>query len=277
MGSKTPALAFALLLGCSTTAKAAGEGMESFSTHYLNCNAPLGYHFTKEQLTCPIGGETFDVLQLGTHSTFGMYLDRRPVSYLGLPGPLPVCPKNGMVVTRPKYTDEELKKIGEALASEEYKKIYAGQQATYFLYAEQSRLAGFDDPSWGVRWQQLVSATWEADVCRDKEKYKAYATAAIAEMQAAFTAMTPKDEFYWTVGLLIPEMQRRLGDFDAAKESLLNLGGDLPEDPEQKKSAALMIDVLKVALARKDTNPVEVKEKYMEKEPVKKNPVKKKK
>lgn len=277
MGSKTLPFALALLLGCSTAAMAAGEGMESFSTHYLNCNAPLGYHFTKEELTCPIGGETFDVLQLGTHSTFGIYLDRRPVSYLGLPGPLPVCPKNGMVVTRPKYTDEELKKIGDALATEEYKKIYAGQQATYFLYAEQSRLAGLNgDPAWGVRWQQLVSATWEADVCRDKEKYKAYATAAIAEMQAAFATMDMKHDFYWTVGLLIPELQRRLGDFKAAKDSLLNLGGDLPEDPEQKKSAALMIDVLKAAIARKDTDPVEVTEKYLEKkEPEKKKPAKK--
>lgn len=262
MRSKSQALALAIVLtlGSSMGQAAVEEKAESFSPHYLNCNAPLGYHFTKAEMTCPIGGEAFPVLQLGTHSTFGIYLDLRPVSYIGLPGPLPVCTTNGMVVTRQKYTPEELDAIGKAIASDEYKKTYAGQQATYFLYAEQLRLAGLDDPSWGERWQHLLSASWEADVCHDKDKYKSYATAAIAEMQAAFKAMKPADEFYWTLGLLIPELQRRLGDFKAAKSSLLELGGDLPEQPEQKKTVALMIDVLKAAITRKDSDPVKVEE-----------------
>jgi hypothetical protein len=260
MRSKTQAIALAFLIGFGGMAQAAEEKAESFSTRYLNCNQPLGYHFTKEEMTCPIGGEKFPVLQLGTHSTFGIYLDLRPMSYLGLPGPLPVCTANGMVVTRPNYTPEELDKIGKAIASDEYRKIYAGKQATYFLYAEQVRLAGLTDASWGERWQKLVSATWEADVCYDKEKYKTYATAAISEMQAIFKKTKPKDEYYWTLGLLIPELQRRLGDFKGAKASLLELGGDLPEKPEQKEAAALMIDLLKAAIARKDTDPVKVEE-----------------
>lgn len=258
MGSTTPAIALAVFLALASPARAADE-TESFSKDYLNCNQPLGYHFTKQELTCPIGGDSFPVLQLGTHSTFGIYLDLRPVSYLGLPAPLPVCPKNGMVVTRPKYTDEELKKIGDAIDTAEYRKIYAGKQATYFLYAEQTRLAGFDDPSWGTRWQQLLSASWEADVCNDREKYKTYAASAVAEMQAVFATLKPKDEYYWTLGLLIPELQRRMGDFKAASASLLELGGDLPENPQQKEMAALVIDLMKSAIARKDSDPVQLK------------------
>jgi len=271
MGSKIQALAIVIVLS-STMAQAADEKAESFSPHYLNCNQPLGYHFTSEEMTCPIGGEKFPVLQLGTHSTFGIYMDLRPVSYIGLPGPLPVCKTNGMVVTRQKYTPAELGAIGKAIASDEYKKIYAGRQATYFLYAEQLRLAGLTDPAWGERWQKLLSASWEADVCHDKEKYKTYATAAIAEMQAALKAMKATDEFYWTLGLLIPELQRRLGDFKGATASLLDLGGDLPEQPEQKKTVALMIELLKAAIARKDTDPVQVKEREEKLTPAPKAP-----
>lgn len=270
MHSKTQLFAAALVLtlGCNIAQAAEEEKLESFSPRFLNCNAPLGYHFTKEQMTCPIGGETFDTLQLGTHSTFGIYLDLRPVSYIGLPAPLPVCAKNGMVVTRPKYTPEELAAIGKAIETDDYKKTYAGKQATYFLYAEQLRLAGLDDPAWGERWQHLLSASWEADVCHDKEKYKSYATAAIAAMQAAFKATKATDEFYWTLGLLIPELQRRLGDFKGATASLLELGGDLPEQPEQKKTVGLMIDLLKAAITRKDSDPVQVKEREEKLTPV---------
>jgi hypothetical protein len=246
----------ALTVALLSSPAAAADAPVSYSNNFLNCNAPIGYHLTEADMTCPVGGEKFKALQLGTHSTFGIYLDLRPVSYLGLPAPLAVCPSNGMVVSQDKYSDDELEKIGKAIATDEYKKIYAGQQATFFLLAEQERLSGTGT---GPRWQKLMPATWEADVCQDSGKYKTYATMALEELKKAFKDMKPKDDYYWTVGLLIPELNRRLGDFDAARDALLDLGGDLPADAQQKEATALIIDLLKAAISRRDTGPVQMK------------------
>ena len=39
----------------------------------LSCMRPLGHHLYYKTFICPIGGEKFDSLTLGSHSTYGIY------------------------------------------------------------------------------------------------------------------------------------------------------------------------------------------------------------
>ena len=77
--------------------------MNCLTDDVLNCiGGADGHHIYEKETECPIGGEKFKALYLGTHSTYGRHLDWEPVSYMRFPVPIPVCPGNGFVITKEK-------------------------------------------------------------------------------------------------------------------------------------------------------------------------------
>jgi len=147
----------------------------------LNCEKPRGHHLWVAQVTCPLGGENFSTLRLGIHSTFGHYLDGAPASYMTFPPPLPVCPSSGFVMQKDDYSDDEVSEISRFIETEDYKKLYADKHASYYLAAVIDEALGLENE---MRWEKLVTATWEAHNCGDKEKYALYASKAIAAIKA---------------------------------------------------------------------------------------------
>jgi hypothetical protein len=125
----------------------------SSASHILNCMQPLGHHLYETEHSCPIGGERFRSLALGTHSTFGRYLDWKPISYMDFPAPVPVCPANGFVITKQSYSEDELKKYKAVIESEAYRSIYRTQHPSYYLLAKFEELAGEGQEN---RWWHLL-------------------------------------------------------------------------------------------------------------------------
>lgn len=221
----------------------------------LNCEKPRGHHLFVAQITCPLGGEAFSTLRLGIHSTFGHYLDGAPASYMTFPPPLPVCPSNGFVMQQSDYSDDDISEISRVIETEDYKKLYAEKHASYYLATIIDEALGLENEK---RWEKLVTATWEAHNCGDKEKYALYVSKAIAAIKAQLPE-TPSGGFtHWFMRIIIAELYRRTGDFQNAEKHLPALD-NLPEAPQERDNISLMISLLRKAIEDKDTAPVLVK------------------
>lgn len=198
----------------------------------LSCQKPLGRHTYYKSYECPIGGEKFSALILGSNSRFGVHLDWSPISYMRFPVALPVCPSNGLVIDRSEHTDQELADIEKVIASDEYKKIYSEKHASYYLYSKFSKMMKNEEVE---QWWTLLNATWEADICADKDKYKKYAIETIEEARSKLVQLSPEDYQYWQLNLIIPNLYRRVGQFKDAKIWLENFGNQLPKKPIVQK------------------------------------------
>ena len=230
---------------------------EEISDHVLNCQHSSGHHLYFEEFTCPIGGEKFNSLVLGTHSTFGRHLDWEPVSYMEFPAPLATCPSNGFVISKEKYTDAELEKIGKVIASPEYKKLFVEKHASYYFFF---RLNQMLDENEDEHWWYLLNATWEAEQCKDSEKYRLYAREAIQSTKLTLEKHSVKDDLYWVFNIIIPNLHRRLGDFEAAQSWLDAFGNPLPEDEKSKEFYTLAFQLLRQAVSDKDTSKIPIKD-----------------
>lgn len=128
------ATSLVLLIGCETTPAPVGhedtEDDRTVGKHVLNCVEVSGHHVYKSKMTCPLGGEEFEALILGTHTTFGVSLDWESLSYMRFPVPLPVCPSNGFIIIEEGLADMEVDRISAAVESAEYQSLYAQRHAT---------------------------------------------------------------------------------------------------------------------------------------------------
>ncbi len=223
----------------------------------LNCLKPKGHHLSFKEFTCPIGGEKFKNLVIGTHSWFGRHLDGEPVSYLDFPAPLVVCPGNGFIITEEKYSDDELKKLKKVIESVEYKEIFSRNHASYYLFAKQNEMLQERSED---RWWFLLNATWEADECNDSGKYKLYAHEAIDAGKHVLKEIKTGDEKYWRLNVIIPNLYRRIGDFESAQAWIDALDGRLPEEKKQKEYFELAFRLLRRAVLERDSSQIRIEE-----------------
>lgn len=235
------------------------SGAEEINRHILNCLKPLGHHLFIKDFICPIGGENFQSLVLGTHSYFGRHLDWEPVSYLNFPAPLPVCPSNGFIISEDQYTDAELEEIKMVIESKEYKEIFSERHASYYLFAKLNEALKEQNND---HWWFLLQATWEADNCKDSEKYKIYAHEAIKAGKLFLKDKGPEDQEYWILNVVIPNLYRRLGDFESAQDWLDAFGHQIPENVDKsfdKIFFELTFNLLRKSVFEKDTSKIAVK------------------
>ena len=223
----------------------------------LNCVETSGYHVYEEETKCPIGGEKFKALHLGTHSTYGRHLDWEPVSYMRFPVPLPVCPTNGFVITKEKYSKDELEKLKKVIESKTYKDIYAQKHATFYLYAKIKELNGekFDD-----YWWLYLNATWEANNCKNEARYKEYALEVISAGNKRLAELKDSEELYWILKIITANMYRRIGDFKTSQELIDKFGEPSLKDKESNEFYKLALKLLQKAVKEKNTDRVPIRD-----------------
>lgn len=228
-----------------------------FNPHILNCFKKEGYYINVREFICPVDKETFLTPELGMHITYGRNLDWEPSAYIGFPPPMPVCPTSGAVVTKSSYTEDETELLTMAVNSDEYKALYAEKHASYFLRAELNRLLELDA---GNRWWYLLHATWEAEHCGAKDKYKLYAMHTVKAATERLKTLSDEKNEYWVLNLIIPNLHRRTGDFAAAQAWLDKLGNKLPKDAKSRENFGTAFKLLRTALAQKKTEQIPMRD-----------------
>lgn len=223
----------------------------------LNCQVGLGHHLYLAEYTCPLDGERFESLSLGTHSRFGHYLDWEPVSYMRFPAPLPVCPSSGMVAAKDDYSDEELSRIGAAVHSDEYQQLYQAKHASFYLYAKQKEFSGYADEN---LWQLYLQATWEADYCEAEQRYREYALATIAKIQEYVEKSEAPSELDTVMLIIRANLYRRIGDFTQAQIYAAQIPDPQSDDPESDEYLRNAISTLKQAIAQHSSEKTAIEE-----------------
>lgn len=222
----------------------------------LNClGGPDGHHIYEEETKCPIGDETFKAHFLGTFSTYGRHLDWEPVSYMRFPVSLPVCPGNGFVITKETYGKDELAKLTKVIESKTYKELYAQKHASYYLYAKIKELNKEESED---HWWLYLNATWEADNCKNKVRYKEYALEAIAAGKKRLAELKDSEELYWTLKIITADLYRRMGDFKASQELADKFGEPSLKDKEANDFFILAKKLLQKAINEKNTERVPI-------------------
>lgn len=222
----------------------------------LNCMKPSGHHVYAKEFTCPLGGEKFSALRLGTHSRYGTSLDWESLSYMRFPVPLPICPSNGMPIYKKDFTEEELIKIKAIITSPEYQKMYSEKHATFFLYA--SLLKSLEVKA--ELWWYFLNATWEADLCGDKSRYQAYANDVIEHGNERLNDRDVKPEDQWVIQIVVANMHRRIGKFEIAKKLAENIGTPSFKDEGFNQHLILAKRLLLKAISEKNINRVPIEE-----------------
>jgi|GEM_PF-3267170 len=256
-------LSLVLATGCaknSTTETSHSRELDSiqfYNDKVLNCVVESGHHVYEKDTACPVGGETFKSLKLGTHSTYGRHLDWEPISYMRFPIPIPVCPGNGFVIGESEYSTEKIEALKAVVQSEKYRELYNQKHATYFLYAKTLEFTGKESEN---QWWLYLNASWEADNCGDKTRYIEYADLVIAASKDKLAGLSPDVEEYWVLSIIIPNMYRRIGDFDKAQEHLNMVGIPTLKNPESNEFFSLAKKLLASAIANKIIKRVAIKE-----------------
>src|SRR5262245_6172517 len=63
------------------------------------------------EMECPYDGTRFTATLQASGTSAGMRLDFRPVGAIASPSPLAVCPTNGFVFFKDKFSSDELEKL----------------------------------------------------------------------------------------------------------------------------------------------------------------------
>lgn len=207
--------------------------------------------FADQTLVCPIDGKPFTSRVMSSGTSFGRYFDTRPFGPIAAPAPLPACPGNGFIVIEQRdYGAEELAKLRAFVASAEYRGWIA-EETPYYRLARQMAFAGASADATANVWLQ---ATWEAG----PERYPRYAEQALqAWQQRARRQAGSEDGVH--ARLVVGELQRRLGRFDAARATFLAVRADPAlaalEDVETRDYLGKIVDAqLQLVQARDPSN-----------------------
>ena len=163
----------------------------------------------EETFHCPIDGEVFKQVVAMSGTSFGTHLDLKPFGPIAAPWPLPVCPTSGFVMYRANFKPEEIDRLREYVASNEY--VKAREETPYYRTAKLRERMG---ESTAAIAYTLLRATWET---RSAEQYARYAREALAAYRKALEQMTRDDKAWPTAELVAGELERRLGLFDEAR------------------------------------------------------------
>lgn len=222
----------------------------------LNCIGPSGYHVYEEEYICPLGGEKFKALELGTHSTMGVHLDWQPVSYMRFPVAIPVCPKNGFIIEKEKYTDKELSSRKAFIETPEYQKLYKEKHASFFLLAKQSEAL---QENMDNLWWYYLQATWEADACGNTSRYNQYAELVVEKANEKKAKLNKADDEYWAISIVVADMYRRTGQFELAQHQLNSTGVPSFQDAAANKFYLIAKQFMQDAITDRNQERVALK------------------
>ena len=163
-------------------------------------------------VTCPIDGQPFKTIMVGSYFQSGMRLDFKPIGALVTPYPYPVCPGNGFVMYQNMFSDEELNAIRPIVLSDEYRRLRA-ENTDYFMIAYVKQRMGANQYDLG---NTYLRASWEAEASAPAriDKYRELALQAFDNFLSGKLIRT---EEWWTATVLASEMDRLLGNFKAVE------------------------------------------------------------
>lgn len=217
----------------------------------ITCTETSGHHVFVEQRVCPIGGERFDAFVLGTHSTFGAYLDLTKVSYLTFPIAIAVCPSNGFVDYKEEYSDTELATLGATIETPEYKSLL-GHHTSWHLFAELMDRSNFASNEDIELWWIRSRAAAESETC-DTGQFEDYAKLALAQLVLELETTPPDDTAFWPMQLMAANYERRLGDQAGALKRMSEL-------PEISAEWSLAFETLQQAIEEGRSDRVRIGE-----------------
>ena len=192
------------------------------------------------EMTCPYDGSRFTATLQMSGTSFDRGLDFRLLGPIQSPSPLAVCPTNGFVFLKHKYSEEELEKLRPFILSDEYQALK--REAPYYRAAWILDRTGA--PPMPVSFT-LLQATWEAR--RDPDRYASYATELVARLPTA-VAQARNDTERTNLNLITGELLRRLSRFDEAERHFKTITNESDKSGNVAKIIAFQLDLI----ARRD-------------------------
>jgi hypothetical protein len=185
---------------------------------------------------CPVGGEKFNALEVGSSTSWGQRPDGRDYGTLPI-WPLKVCPKNGFVIFDDVFSSEELRQLTDAVNSPDYQALVKAGEVPHY---RASWLAGRINRPIEQRAGFLMQAGWDSDdLAERKQRYqREFADLALQlDLQTA-----GKNENFW-LSLRGVNALRELGDFEkaAVRIAALKSAKNYPTDRDEKKGADWLI------------------------------------
>jgi len=182
----------------------------------MNCAKAVPKLTEYKTYTCPLGGETFDVLTYVGEEPALKTMDLRPVSEFSFPGPLPICPSNGFVIDKDEYTEAELANRAEILSDPSYHEALKRNLPSHVLGLEfLSRLSEKESGDhYDVPYMALQGA-WEAEAC-GSETYPEHARLAAALMTQEVRSAKVPFERRFAFAPAVPDLARKAGLFEDA-------------------------------------------------------------
>ncbi|WP_182419936.1 hypothetical protein [Bartonella sp. HY038] len=202
-----------------------------------------------QEFVCPIGGQKFSTQMDGSGTSFGQMLDFKPIGPMPAPWTLAVCPDNQFVIFKDDFTEEELKILTPYVESAEYKKII--NTPTYYRAAQLQRV--LKEPTGDIA-TTLLQATWQSPTVPYQKEALAEYNKYIDELaQNQSTAQLFENARWVNANLIALELERRTGQFDAAKQRLnaLSISNDFKEDDQFIKQ---ILTLQKKLIDQKDQN-----------------------
>jgi len=198
-----------------------------------------------QDFTCPIGGEKFQDIVVGSYSSWGSRPDGR--RYGTLPWvPLPKCPGNGFLLFKDDFTPEEIAILTPMVESAEYQALRDAETQHYQLWWLMRALPDTDPARLA---SALLVASWQAD--GDPARKTRYQQAFIKAAEAL-----PTDSEDWFIyNLRAANARRELGEFDAAEARIAALDAapeGTPQDPDERAYLEQFITGLRALVAERN-------------------------
>jgi hypothetical protein len=207
--------------------------------------------YFEETKTCPVGGETFKYMALGSISQWGALPDGMPLGSGRFPNLPPQCPGNGLVMYR-AFTAQDIAKLVPYVAGADYKALRTGGETPYYLAYRTAVMLGDADAPW-----LLLSASWEAkNKDPDGPMVKRYNEEFVTAARA-----TPGDpRSFETIALRFRTANalRELGRWDEAEALRASIvvsadtGGQDTDAQKNRAGWTRMIAALQAPILRKD-------------------------
>lgn len=197
--------------------------------------------------TCPVDGRQFDYTATASVTTFGSELDGMTRASWIVPMPIPQCPDSRFPVYQDSFSSPEQARIRTLVETPEYEAV-KDEASYYLLWFVLERLEPVDadlNRSW-----LMVQATWQ--VRDDPERYSRYVVETIPLVEAALGAdaeLDPAD--WWYVQIVLANLSRQTGDFDAAQARLDGLPGEVPDMGDLRQRVARTTELV----AGRDSSP----------------------
>ncbi len=166
---------------------------------------------TEEEMTCPVGGESFTITGTMSCTSFGpAFLSMAPRTSCDFVTKLPQCPSNGLPLYR-DFTADEIGVLEGLVESADYQAVRAGHSRFYLAWWVAQEL-GDDDPAREF-FLLLQGLWWDTETAMADPEHLA---ALRAELEATIPG-TPAEEqaIHYGIGGYVSAL---MGEFDAAAE-----------------------------------------------------------